>query len=377
MELLHSGFDNLDIAFSASLDEAVLVQFHAAQESARLQNRSIFVSINGIGFNVASSGKRGGYAYRADTGPFGEIWSFKVPNKRDAWGIHVSVSALQVALRGLAKTRSKIEERLALLGVTVRPGMESISRIDFAMDFLIPDFEPDPNHFVMHPRFVRKEHGSLTPYTAAGPTGRIQTVMIGKNPGRQVVVYDKRAEVLSKGKRQWLEVWNINRAKQGLPPLDIKDAAISRVWRVELRAYKKHLKEHWKVSTWWQLQSKLPDILCGLLDDIRYTEPSADQQRTRWPNHPLWNRAHEVLEHNLLSMQSFASEHRIMEIQRTELIQMITAQIAGCTITLSALRREPDLEAFLAKFSKELAALYRSHPERTQHKLSKARETYP
>ncbi|MEH6488864.1 hypothetical protein [Hyphomonas oceanitis] len=377
MDLVHSGFDNLDITFFGKISPQQAELFQTHQDHAKVWRSPSKCRIGDVCFNIAQTGRRGGYAFRADTGPFGEIWSFKRPNENDPWGIHVSCSSFACATLGLRGVRKKLDDTLVALGVNVPAGMQSISRIDFCMDFLAPDFVPDPAHFVMHPRFSQRTTEDPQPKTYLGRSGRVETVMIGKNPGRQVIVYDKRTEVLKFGKAQWPEIWNRNRKASGLPLLDMSNPSSSQVWRLELRAYKKHLKEYWKVASWWELQQKLPDILFGLLDDIRYTTPSGDSHRSRWPNHPMWDDAHKVLTRDLLSMLTFASEERIIETQRTDLIRKLTAQIAGCTITLAAMRREKDVGVFAEKFSKELAELYRAQAERTQQKFDQAREIYP
>jgi hypothetical protein len=50
-----------------------------------------------------------------------------------------------------------------------------------------------PDHFVMHARGSRREHSEVEEIRAHGHPGRVTSVTVGKNPGRQVIVYDKRA----------------------------------------------------------------------------------------------------------------------------------------------------------------------------------------
>jgi hypothetical protein len=42
--------------------------------------------------------------------------------------------------------------------------------------------------------------------------------------GRQVIIYDKRREVVDKHKLIWWDIWTGNLAREGLPPLDPKEA---------------------------------------------------------------------------------------------------------------------------------------------------------
>lgn len=378
MELVHKGFDAIDIAYPAHLPEILIAKLSNAKGLALASNAPTQVLLNGLPFNVALTGARGGYAFRCDTGPLGEVWFFKLPNKRDPWGIRVSVAAVQVALRGLHGIRTHLEDKLATLGVPLLPGTESIARIDFALDFLAPDFLLHADQFVMSQRFARMKHGDILTYKEGGQTGRTTSVTIGKNPGRQVIVYDKRAEVLAKRKSYWPEIWNAKRRRAGLPELDMANPEMSRVWRVELRAYKRHLKDDWRVSSWGQLQQKLPTIFGTLLEDVRYCNPNGDSNRSRWPTHRLWNDVQKELCDDLSSIRSFASEERILEIQRAELIEMIRTQISGCMFALAALNQIefPNLSQFVAQEMRALIDGFGTAPEKALSKLAKANERY-
>tara|TARA_R110000850_G_scaffold275299_2_gene414453 strand:- start:30211 stop:31350 length:1140 start_codon:yes stop_codon:yes gene_type:complete len=375
VELLHKGFDALDLAYAVHFPAKFMPKLLNAKQQAKETGYPVMVSLDGVDFNVASTGARGGYAFRCDTGSAGEIWFLKQPSTNDPWGVRVSVSAVQCALAGLARVKTRIEEKLQRLGMALRQGQESIARVDFALDFIMPGFTLVADNFVMHPRAVRMLHGEISEYKEAGRTGRTQSVTVGKNPGRQIIVYDKRAEVLAKGNTHWPVVWNKAREKQGLPAIDLNDREASQIWRVELRAYKRHLKEDWNVASWWQLQEKLPAIMDGLLTDIRYTQPSLDTNRSRWPDHPLWNRVRSELQGHLFEMKSFASETAIKELSDAEREQMLKSQIAGCLIALAATRKIEfvDLAAFTQKASQEILTMFRDHPAKTERKLAQSK----
>lgn len=380
MDLLHKGFDALDLAFMAHLPTEQAKLFERAKSEATATGKDTQVQISGVGFTVGPTGGRGGYAFRATTGSAGEIWFFKRYSRSDPWGIRVTVSAAQCAMIGLAGVRERLEKTLEKLNIPVSKGSESISRVDYALDFLIPKFELVANQFVMHSNMTRIRHAEfeVQEFREAAKSHRTQTVMIGKNPGRQVVVYDKRTEVLKNRKSHWPEIWKIRRAEQGKPPLDLSDAESSAVWRVELRAYKRHLKEDWKVSSWGTLQQKLPSIFESLLADIRYTSPTADRQRTRWPNHRLWDRVTEEVRDGLLSARSFASEVHVRELHELELQRMLREQTFGCLIALAAIKKTPpdQLQSFFAQQNDDFAKLLRDYPKQAAAKLAKARAKY-
>ena len=79
----------------------ILLAAHAAPEPAARHLLILFADDLGfgdVGFNVASTGARGGYAFRCDTGSAGEIWFLKKPSTNDPWGVRISVSAVQCAI---------------------------------------------------------------------------------------------------------------------------------------------------------------------------------------------------------------------------------------------------------------------------------------
>lgn len=380
MLLIHKGLDNLDLAYCLQLSKGVTEQFDNAKAQAAKQNNPIAVKINDVWFNFAPTGAAGGYAYRMDTGPLGEIWCFKRPSPRDPWGVRVSVSAVRLALHGLKKTREHLEDVLRKLEMNPKPGDESIARVDFAMDFLYPELELDERHFIRHPRSSHSKHGAMMPevYRESGSGGRVTGLTIGKNPGRQIIVYDKRNEVIQTGKSHWLEIWNQNRKAMDLPPLDITDPTKSRVWRVELRAYKKHLKDDCQIKTWSDLQRGMVDMFMAMTDDVRFQVPTADSNRSRWPNHPLWDRVRSEINDHLMSVQSFASAESIKELMRSERDQMIQKQIDGCLISRAGLNGIADdgLEDFIRYALEESLESFRRFQNRTDRKLQEARDRY-
>jgi hypothetical protein len=375
VELLHKGFDALELAYAVHLPAKFIPKLQNAKQKAMEIGQPVTVSLDGLEFNVASTGARGGYAFRCDTGSGGEIWFLKQPSTNDPWGVRISVSAIQCALHGLAGVKQRLESKFQRLGVPLRYGQESIARVDFALDFMMPDFGLKGDNFVMNSRFSRMTHADITEYREAGTSGRITGVTVGKNPGRQVIVYDKRAEVLKKGKAHWPIIWNKAREAQGLPPIDLNDRETSQIWRVELRAYKKHLKEDWGVATWWQLQEKLPKIFFSLLADIRYTTPTLDKTRHRWPEHPLWIQVRSELHGKLSEMKSFATEGAVKECLHAERDDMLRAMIAGSLIALAAHRNIElaNLPAFTRNAAEEFITMFRDHPAKTERKLAQSK----
>ena len=334
--------------------------------------------LNGITFQVAETGARGGYAFRCDTGPFGGIWFFKKPNSRDPWGIRVSLNSLPLAVHGLGWVRNMLYETLAAFGIQTQPDKMSIGRVDYAIDFLMPEFELCADNFVMHARCNRSTHDEITEITENGHSGRVTSVTIGKNPGRQVIIYDKREEVMSKGKVEWKEIWNANRARNGLPALDLTQAAASRVWRVELRAYKRHLKDLWHITTWADLDAKLGDVLAKMIKDIRYAEPTGDTNRARWPDSQLWQAVRLELDDDLFEMRSFVDPDRVKEVIKEQQRLILERQILGLNVSLAAFDgiAPEGFEAFLDRTPNASKRLSRNHKVPIGERLEKASGRY-
>ena len=375
MELLHKGFDALDVAYPVHFPTHFVAKLEHAKAQSAKTGVPTRICLGNQEFNVAATGAQGGYSFRLSAVKGREIWFVKKPNSRDPWGVRISVAAVQLALIGLKGVRERIDAKFEALGIPIRPGRESIGRVDFALDFLIPSFELVADNFVMARQFGRMRHADMREWKEGGKSGRTTSVTVGKNPNRQIIVYDKRAEILAKKNPYWPVIWNRNREQAGRPPIDLSDREASQIWRVELRLYKKHLKEDHGVSSWFQLQSMLPKMFNDLLEDVRLTEPTLDKTRCRWPTHALWTRVSEELNGNLSAMRSFASEHQVAEMQQREREQMLITQIAGCTIALASSRNTdfPNLSEFVVQVAQEVTDLFRANPAKTERKLQLAK----
>ena len=197
MKLIRKGFDGLDIAFPLMLNDDVTAKLLEAQDQSKLAHQDVGIfRHNGLRMLVSQTGAQGGYTYRCSTEPgtpLGEVWFFKHPRDNcDVWGVRVSCGALPLALNGLSQVRAGIEDKLQALELDYKPGSESIGRVDVAFDFLEPGLLPQRDHFVTHSRTKVREHADLT-VAVDGKSGRVETITVGKNPGRQVTLYDKRA----------------------------------------------------------------------------------------------------------------------------------------------------------------------------------------
>ena len=89
--------------------------------------------------------RSGGSAFSAHTGEYGAEWYFLDPENRppNNPGITVDFRAFLLATGGLAAEQAYFETRMAAFGVDYVETQLRVSRVDFAIDFLAPWFEPD------------------------------------------------------------------------------------------------------------------------------------------------------------------------------------------------------------------------------------------
>ena len=167
-------------------------------------------------------------------------------------------------------------------------------------------------------------------------------------------------------------------AEQGLPPLDPSERDKSSVWRVEIRAYKRHLKDKWDVTTWGDLREKLPEILHYALCDVRYAQPTADCNRARWPDHPLWAIAHDAFGREMEDLVSMADRAEIDRIIEQKSDEALCNQIAALMLSRAGLKNvsRDRLQEFALATSRQIARDWERKQERTLEWLAQAKIKY-
>ncbi len=379
MKLIYKGFDKLEIAFKCTIGPAFLAALEEKQHEARETRQDAPLEYNGARMFVGDSGSRGGYAFKVNTGAEGGNWVFKRPSRSDPWGVRVSVFALPMMLYGLGVVRADLYGFLDCIGCDVDVGGESIARIDYAMDFLMPGFVLEPDNFVMHSHANRKDHvEDISELIRNGRSGRVTSVTVGKMPGRQVIVYDKRNEIVSSQKSEMFEVWNSNLSAMGEPTLNKQESLNAGIWRVEVRAGKDDLKKRWQASTWTKIDDVVGDIFCATMDAIRYTVPTDDSNRSRWPNHSLWSAARKILAGDLREMMCHATPERIREVIREEHAAMLWKQTQGLAITYAITQNFGDdgIKGLPELIQSKLNEAVTYECQKIQQKFDKAKARY-
>lgn len=392
MTILHKGFDTIALSIKAALTPEFLDFLESEQTRAKADNAPVLCTYGGVLFHLKHHGGSG-YQFLLDGGQDGAAWAFKRPHPKDLWGIRVSIGSRFLALGGLGRAKAHIENSLDAWGIRFQAEDVSIARVDFCVDVLAPSFTLNPDHFVMHSGTGRRDHISDMDMAVNGKSGRNTSVTCGKMPGRQVIVYDKRAEVIRRSKAYWWAIWNDTLRRQGLPLfgtkraqetanaapyIDIADPDQSRVWRVEFRAGKKHLKDTWGIRTWAQLFDAFGDLVRHTGEVVRYTEPNGDPNRSRWPNHELWETVVADMNDDLMEMRSGADPNPMKEVHKETHISLLMRNILGTSVSLAALKGvEMDgLGVFLEMTGKDLKCMALDDPAKSEKQLNDAKDRY-
>ncbi|PKR55603.1 hypothetical protein [Thalassospira marina] len=336
-ELLYAGFDTLEVSFQGALKSESLEVLRKAKDEASKTREDQLIEIGPgkVDGHVPAHGMTGGYAFVFDTGFMGEQWTFMDSEDTSRWNIAVKVRAANLAAHNYQEIKERIQQRLTDMGCIVL--QESIRRADFAMDFLMPgDFELNQDQVVAHSHskvsshWGEKDTNEKQNHPSTVFRGRkLESITIGKMPGRQVIIYNKRKAAIEKQTPFWFKVWNI----------DPKDTS-KHVWRVEFRAGKKELKDKYNLRSFKDFEDSIGDVFVNAAENIRYIE---DQQTfsniSRTKSHPLWQAVKATLEHNLLEFRSGLLPGQISELQRDLTIEcyrkLVTSNAIGLGVTLN------------------------------------------
>lgn len=221
-------------------------------------------------------------------------------------------------------------------------------------------------------------------YTGADETethstgARVTGLRAGAVGNRQLVIYDKRAEVMVKGKKGWLEIWNASLAETGKPPLDLKDRDQSLVWRFELRMGSKQLRNKWDMRSWADLDAMIGDAFTDFTNRIRYCISSTDSNRARWPLHELWQCVIDVIAGDLSGMRSGVVPDDVKEANRAEHKRMLDAQILGLMVSRAGVEgiEGENFDTFMKRHLLALKEASNAHPLPIDERLSIAAGRY-
>ena len=89
------------------------------------------------------------------------------------------------------------------------------------------------------------------------------------------------------------------------------------VWRIEIRAGKKELKDKYQIRTIDDLQAGIGDVIVNEFQEVRYrADRQSDANVSRQDVYPLWARCQEIANRNLTEFRSGLTPGQVMEIER-------------------------------------------------------------
>lgn len=376
-DILHSGFDGLRLTIETDITPAFRESLNAAKAEAVETNRECILTFGEITLGVRRSG---GMAFSAHTGDMGAEWYFLDPENRPANnpGITVDFRAILLATGGLKAAKVHLEACMCAFGILYGENQLRVTRTDFAVDFLAPWFEPDRNDLVLPPKTKAVEFTGLSDSETHASGTRVTGLRAGKGESRQLVIYDKRAEVIEKGKAGWLKIWNATRASMEKPALDIKDPDQSRVWRFELRTGRKQLRERFAIRGWDDLDAMIGDVFTDFCERMRYCIPTADRNRARWPTHELWEAVTHTVALDLHENISGVLPCDMKDANREEHMRLLDRQLLGLFISRAAASgvTYDEFSDFMENHINTLQRASDEHPVPLDERITKAAARY-
>lgn len=120
------------------------------------------------------------------------------------------------------------------------------------------------------------------------------------------------------------------------------------------------------------------DAFCDFCERMRYTVPTSDSNRARWPLHPLWQQVVETVAKDLRGYRAGVLPRDVREVDRLAHMQMLDRMALGLIVSRAA-ASDVTAEAFGDFLTTHVQALQRlsdEHPVPVDKRLSKAALRY-
>jgi len=375
--VVHSGFDGLRFTVQTDISLDFRATLADAKAKAIETNSDCVMDIGGMQLAVR---RNGGSAFSSHTGEYGAEWYFLDPENRppNNPGITVDFRAFLLATGGLRAAQEHFETCMAAFGIRYVNTQLRVSRVDFAIDILAPWFEPDREALVVPPGTRIREYTGADETETHSTGARVTGLRAGAVGNRQLVIYDKRAEIIAKGKMGWLKIWDATLAKLGKPPLDLKNRDQSQIWRFELRMGSKQLRNKWEIRDWVDLDAIIGDAFSDFCERIRYCIPTEDSNRARWSFHELWRVVVEVISKDLRELRSGVVPEEVKTANREEHQHTLDALILGLLVSRAATEgiEAENFDLFVDRHVTVLKELSHGHPTTIEDRLAKSEGKY-
>ena len=344
-KILYSNFDKLQITFKANFSKQHLDLLAEAKKKAQehTERQLIFLNgktkkkkdaepkeptfLNGVAIHVNESGmQRYKYSFKTEEG---NIYFVNDSTKEGAYNLIIAISSESFMCYGYAESVARVKRNLELWGVEIQ--REALSRVDYCVDFLVPDdFEIEPENFIKHQNTSLHVYAKTAKIAEELPEeddtyiayygGKIETCTVGKMPNKQITIYNKTNEIKKRKKNEWYDVWKVEEG--------------TRVFRVEIRAGKDYLKDYWNIRSFKNLEEMAGDMFLKLTQTIRYTQ-QATEKRDYKALHPIWAMVREQLQNVFSYSVNGLDNNKLKEVKREEKINLLNKHLEGLGTTLA------------------------------------------
>lgn len=347
--VLYHGYDKLEVAYQGALSRSALSALETAKARAKSEGGDVMATIGTLKCVVKGYGTNStqGYAYIFDTGREGIMWVAKRSTDPQQWNLRASVSSGLLLEQGFKGARKILDDHLEAFGSTVLA--ESVGRVDYCVDIQMDAdgtkskdaFKLDPHAFIAHSKTSREiieaapdertpSEPDKEPFYRIFGDKYVQTVTLGRMPGRQLQVYNKRAESVKFKRTHWFAAWGKDPKK------------CPNVWRVEMRAGKEYLRD-WNLKTLDDIEAAMGDICKDCLTKIRYVKGVDDITNvSRAENHILWVLAASTVMDAMKDSVSGLVRGRMVSIRRKDAEEIYSRQLEGLAAALSVVSEDMD-----------------------------------
>lgn len=338
-KVLAWGFDTIEETFDITVAPAFVGALEQAKAMAAESDDIVALEWGGEIFHVAGHGGQGATKFIFQNDDF--LFRMRAPEK--PWPLSVRYLSAGLWELGHEAMRARVrnflttiipEEWKSRARGGVNHGVGSLKRLDFAVDIWSPEFtaEFDYAMFARKPVVMHSE----VKQKIEGTSERVETLTLGIKGSLQVQVYDKGKEISDMSGKTWMfDLWR----RAGWPGPDENGRARD-VWRVECRFFKDWVQKrginHLDVGI-----ERRSALMAEALYSRRLTRPNPnDSNRRRWPLHPVWSLAADVVAGDFMLPLG-----KIYTERRDTLAEMMVAQMAGCARSHGVLTRDDFKEA--------------------------------
>ncbi len=236
-----------------------------------------------------------------------------------------------MALGGFDGAVNDLTATLEILGAEIVT--ESVGRLDFAVDMKVEDtdFQPDPlNGFIRHSNTLTSVHNEdpeIEGYKIKG--NKVATVTMGGISNRQISIYNKRSDVISKKKEYWWQKWGL-----------VKKDRKNQVWRIEGRFGRDYLRDKAKITTFDDVRQKIQAEFMKLAHDYRMIVPDeTETNRSRLATHDVWQAAQDVIGDEALFWGALAEPMpEAIMIERNTKAEFLRNMLLGVATSYAAVK---------------------------------------